>query len=119
MPAELDPNDHHPSVLHLLRPGEEIQHATSAGRALLAVTTHRIAIVEDGHTIMDIALDDIRRIQFDIEKTRPATLVIVPDRLADAPQVLMVMPDEYPAVVAALVTVGLALASQADDEGAA
>ena len=53
----------------------------------------------------------VRRVQFDIEKARPATLVIVPERPDDPPQVLAVPADHYEAVAAALVTIGIRLAS--------
>jgi hypothetical protein len=74
--------------------------------------------VVDSRTALDISIEDVRRIQFDIEKSRPATLVIVPEHRADMPQVLAVRPEEYPAVAAALVAIGQTLAST-DDEGVA
>jgi hypothetical protein len=109
MTAERNPVDE-PTIRRLLEPGEAIQHATTAGDALLAVTSNRIAIVEGGRAALDLAIEGIRRIQFDIEKTRPATLVIVPETPDHPPQVLPVRPEEYRAVADALVTIGLRLA---------
>jgi hypothetical protein len=100
----------------LLGPGEEVQHATTAGGALLAVTSRRIAIVDGERTALDVAIDGLRRIQFDIERTRPASLVLVPDKAEHPPQVLSVQPQEYKAVADALVTVGLRLAEVRNGE---
>jgi hypothetical protein len=80
------------------------------GDALLAVTSRRIAIIEGKRTALDLPIDGVRRVQFDIEKTRPATLVIVPEDARYAPQVLPVRPEEYKAVADALVTIGRRLA---------
>jgi hypothetical protein len=110
-----DPLQGHPVLLKLLEPGEEIEHAATAGEAVLAVTTKRIAVVDQQRAALDIAIDGLRRIQFDIEKTRPATLVLVPESPHDNPQVLAVRPEEYEAVAAALVTVGHRLAERGPD----
>jgi len=103
--AEGDPRSQ-PAIARLLEPGEEVAHAATAGEALLAVTSRRIAIVEGDRTALDVAVESLRRIQFDIEKARPATLVIVPEESSSAPQVLTVRPEEYQAVADALVTIG-------------
>jgi len=119
MASGVDPLQGHPLLQKLLEPGEEVKHATTAGEAVLAVTTRRIAVVDEQRAALDIAIDGLRRIQFDIERTRPATLVLVPESPHDPPQVLAVRPEEYEAVAAALVTVGLRLAerTQADPVG--
>jgi len=106
---------HHPAVQNLLAPGEEVQHATTAGEAVIAVTTHRLAVIQEDRTALDVDIDSLRRIQFDIEKARPATLVIVPEHPNQPPQVLAVGPDEYEGVAVALVTIGQRLARA--DEG--
>ena len=103
----------HPAVQKLLGPGEEVQHVASAGEAVIAVTSHRLAVIQEDRTALDVGIDNVRRIQFDIEKTRPATLVIVPEHPNQAPQVLAVRPEEYQEVAAALVTIGLRLAESA------
>jgi len=51
----------------------------------------------------------LRRIQFDIERDRPATLVVVPESPEVEPQVLAIPAEEYPAVADALVQIGLRL----------
>ncbi len=108
---------HHPAVQELLGPGEEVQHVASAGEAVIAVTSHRLAVIQEDRTALDVGIDNLRRIQFDIEKTRPATLVIVPEHPNQPPQVLAVKPEEYEEVAAALVTIGQRLAGW--DQGTA
>jgi hypothetical protein len=51
---------------------------------------------------MAVPYEGLRRIQFDIERDRNATLVPVPDRPTDVPQVLAIPPDQYPDVCEAL-----------------
>jgi hypothetical protein len=110
MTAARNPLHEEPAILRLLEPDEEVRHATTVGDALLAVTSHRIAIVDGERTALDLAIEGLRRIQFDIEKARPASLVLVPEKAEHTPQVLSVRPDEYRAVADALVTIGLRLA---------
>jgi hypothetical protein len=114
-PEPIDP----PSLHQLVRPGEEIAHAIRAGDALLVVTTHGLTVIDGGRTALDVPFAAVRRLQFDIERSRPATLVVVPDHPADQPQVLPIGQDQYAAIAEALVTIGLAIASPADDGGAA
>ena len=59
----------HNAVLRLLEPGEELHQSAAIGDAVLAVTSHRIAIVVQDRTAMDIVIDGLRRIQLDIEKS--------------------------------------------------
>jgi hypothetical protein len=107
---ELDLQRSHPAVLRLLEPGEEVHHAAPIGDSLLAVTSRRIAVVGEDRAALDVAIDGLRRIQFDIEKNRPATLVLVPEHAENDPQVLTVQPAEYESVAAALVAIGQRLA---------
>jgi hypothetical protein len=60
--------------------------------------------------MLDVAIDNVRRIQFDIERGRPATLVVVPEHPADEPQVLAVPPEQYRAVADVLIVLGERLA---------
>ena len=63
---------------------------------------------------LDVLIEEVRRIQFDIERERPATLVIVPDSPSDEPMVIMVQPDEYENVAHALAVLGVKMADQKD-----
>jgi hypothetical protein len=55
----------------------------------------------------------VRRIQFDIERTRPATLVIVPEHPAQEPQVLAIPNTELSQAAAALSFIGERIADPA------
>src|SRR6187200_410608 len=103
----------HPAYPHLeriLRPDERLHIQADAGDAILAVTDRRIALADEHRLMLDTPFDDLRRIQFDIERDRPATLVIVPESPRNPPQVLAVPPDRYDAVAEALAYIGRRLA---------
>jgi hypothetical protein len=100
-------SDYDGSASHpLIEPDEALlEQATTRGVVLLA-TDRRVAVVQGERTALDLPYHRLRRIQFDIERSRPATLVIVPDSPADEPQVISVHPDEYREVANVLVAVG-------------
>lgn len=94
----------------LLEPGEIVEVQARAGGATVAVTNRRLAVIEAERVALAVEIEHIRRVQFDIEKSRPATLVIVPERPADPPQVLAVPPADYGPIATALVSIGQRLA---------
>jgi hypothetical protein len=100
----------HP-VLQSLDRDEEIHVQAAAGDNLVIVTNRRLAIASQDRLALDVDIENLRRVQFDIERDRPATLVIVPQRPQDEPQVLAVQPSEYEGVAQALVTIGQRLAA--------
>ena len=95
----------HPA-LRILEPDEVIRVQATAGDNLVLVTDRRMAVASADRVMLDVPIANLRRIQFDIERDRPATLVIVPVSPHDEPQMLVVRPAEYEAVGQALVTVG-------------
>jgi hypothetical protein len=95
----------HP-LLRILAPGEEVRVEATAGENLVVVTDRRMAVATADRVLLDVPIENLRRIQFDIERERPATLVIVPESRHDEPQVLTVRAADYDAVAEALVTVG-------------
>jgi hypothetical protein len=99
-----DPKDE--PILRILQPDEELQAIANAAEARLLVTNRRFAVAVDDRITLDIAIDQLRRIQFDIEKSRPATLVLVPERPSDPPQVLSVPKEHYHEVADALAVIG-------------
>lgn len=102
--------DGHP-VLRSLHPDEEIHVEVPAGDNVVIVTNRRLAIGSAGRLALDVSIDNLRRIQFDIERGRLATLVVVPQTPSDEPQVLAVGPSEYEGVARALVIIGQRLAA--------
>jgi len=92
----------------LLEPGEQVYAEAQAedGVALL-VTDRRVAVaVRPDRFQLDVPFDALRRIQFDIERQRPATLVIVPEHPRDQPVVLAIPPRQYGSVARALAVMG-------------
>jgi hypothetical protein len=77
-------------ILHLLQPGERVALGVAATNEELRVTDRRLLVTSAGHVRLDIAYDGLRRIEFDIESGRPATLAIVPHLPSDEPQVLAI-----------------------------
>ena len=102
-------DDADPILSQVLHPGERITHRTRATEAVLAMTTQRLVVAASSRVALAIPFEGVRRIQFDIERNRPATLVIVPELSHDEPQVLAIPPDQYRAAADALVALGLAL----------
>jgi hypothetical protein len=102
----------HP-VRRVLDPDEAIHVEAPVGDHVVVVTDRRLAIGSLERLALDVPIDNLRRIQFDIERTRPATLVIVPEDATDEPQVLAVRPSDYQGVADALVVIGQRLAQSA------
>jgi hypothetical protein len=101
--------DDHP-ILRLIGPDETVRARARAGGAEIVVTDRRLAVGSPDRLMLDIGLDGLRRIQFDIERDRPATLVVVPEHASHEPQVLAVPPDHYSEVATALAYIGKQLA---------
>src|SRR5258706_1789289 len=102
-----------------LASGEAVQLRARVGDAAMVVTDQRLLVVSPDRHLFDVAIHEVRRIQFDIEKKQPATLVIVPEQPSNEPQVLAVPHHHYAEVAEALVLVGLRLAESPDIAGSA
>jgi hypothetical protein len=101
------------TVSGILASDERVQAEARGEGARLLVTDRRIAVFSrPDRPDMDIPFAGLRRIQFDIERDRPATLVLVPERRENHPQVLAIPPEEYSAVGEALATIGRRLADE-------
>ena len=109
MDLRSDDQDVQPA-LRLVEPGETVQAVAEADDARLLVTDRRLVVAAGDRIALDIGFHGLRRIQFDIERDRPATLVIVPIDPTDEPQVLAVPRGQYDEVTAALAVVGHRLA---------
>jgi hypothetical protein len=98
------------AAMRILDAGETVHVQASAVDAMLLVTDRRLAIAAEDRVTLDIPFDGLRRIQFDIERGRPATLVVVPHHPSHEPQVLAIPPDRYDEVTRALAVIGNRLA---------
>lgn len=99
-----------PHLAAALEAEETIHVRTKATNADLALSTRRVFVVNDKRILLSVPIDSIRRVQFDIERDRPATLVIVPESAQDEPQVLAIPPESYETAGKALALIGLKLA---------
>ena len=97
------------SSLQAIAPQDILAQASADGH-LLVVTSQLLRVTEGDRARLEVPIENVRRIQFDIEKERPATLVIVPDSPAHDAQVISVPPDEYVQVSHALAILGLQMA---------
>jgi hypothetical protein len=70
------------------------------------VTDRRLIVLDNQRTLLDIGFLQLRRVQFDIERGRDATLVIVPEHVSDEPQVLTVPVAKLRDVAVALALLG-------------
>ncbi len=110
---ELDPS----LPRRLLDPSEQVHIEARANDALVLVTDRRLAVASRADRFdLDIPFHGLRRVQFDIERTRPAVLVIVPEHPADRPQVLSIPPDQYEVVGQALAAIGRRLYGPTGDD---
>lgn len=99
-----------PRLQAILEVGESVQLRVAAREATIAVTDRRLALLAEHGVTLDIPFARLRRVQFDIERDRPATMGIVPDHPSDAPQVLAIPPEEYDAATQVLAVIGRRLA---------
>ncbi len=99
-----------PAIQALLEPGERLAHSAQAVDAVVALTDRRLAVIEAERVSLVVDIEHVRRVQFDIEKERPATLSIVPEHPLDPPQSLGIAPEHYDEVAVLLVVLGKRLA---------
>ena len=96
-----------PPALIALKRGERVQEHAKALDASIVVTDRRLVVASEARLMLDVPFDRLRRIQFDIERARPAALVVDPEWPSDPPQVLSVTPDQYEAMAKVLTYVGV------------
>jgi hypothetical protein len=75
---------------HILQPGEVVESHAVANDAVIAVTSERLVVAQGGDQVLDIPFNELRRVQFDIERGRDATLVIVPEHISNWPRIVSV-----------------------------
>jgi hypothetical protein len=100
-----------PQLLAALEADEELRARARARDAALAVTDRRVLVAVNERLALNVPFEGLRRIQFDIERSRPATMVIVPEQRHDEPQVLAIDPDDYDSAAQALALIGRRLAA--------
>jgi len=95
----------HPALRNL-EPDETVRALAIATDASVLVTDRRVAVAAGDRIALDITYDRLRRVQFDLERGRPATLVLVPEHPADEPQVLAIPVEAYRDAAMAIAVIG-------------
>ena len=85
---------------------ETVQAVVDGVDGRVVVTDHRLAVANARRIALNVELRTIRRIEFDIERERPATMVIVPDDPRHQAQVVTVPSEQYDAAASAIAYVG-------------
>lgn len=79
-----------PEIMSLLQPQEHVLAHVRSTEGRLAVTDRRILVIDGGRLALNVGVERVRRIEFDVDKGRPATMVIVPEDAEHGPQVLSI-----------------------------
>ena len=106
MPDASEPQLRSFPLPHILQPGEVLETQASAQDAVVAVTSQRLIVTEAERLVLDVPFSELRRVQFDIERGRPATLVIVPEHIANEPRVVAVPISSLREAALALAAIG-------------
>jgi hypothetical protein len=106
-----------PELAPLLQPGELVQHRAEALEAIMAVTDRRILVKSDRRVALDLPFEALRRIQFDVERRRPASLVIVPEETRYEAQVLSVPAEGLQEAATAIAAIGQRLSDESPSGG--
>ena len=91
---------------------QDIRAQSSADGHVVVLTNDLLRVGSGDDVQLDVPIGDIRRIQFDMERDRPATLVIVPDAAWRESQVIMVEPENYEGVAHVIAVLGLMMAER-------
>jgi hypothetical protein len=94
-----------PSLLAALAPGEAIRFRARATDGMIALSDRRLLVAASERLALSLPYSELRRIQFDIERGRPAALAFVPDLPHHEPVMLSIPPEEYRAVGEALIAI--------------
>jgi hypothetical protein len=87
----------------------------AVGARFTFTSTHLIVVLPESDVVLlNMPIADLRRIQFDIERDRAATLVIVSRDAHHLPQVLAVPPGQYEAAGVALARMGRLIYNERD-----
>lgn len=108
-----------PALLHILEPDEELNMSVRATTAMLVVTDRRVVVTEQSRILLDCPFTEVRRVQLDVEREQPASLVIVPETVKHEAQVLRVPGDDLELAGRAVALIGLRLGTTPLDQSSA
>ena len=86
--------------------GEQMRAHAEATDASLLVTDFRVLVARNSLLAVALPFSGLRRVEFDIGRGRPGTLILVPFFPGDEPLALSVPADQYDAVGRVLAIIG-------------
>jgi hypothetical protein len=104
------------SYLHAALDGDEIRVRGHATNGAFAVTDRRLLVSGDRGLLLNVPFGTIRRVQFDLELGRPASIAFVSNDPRDEPVLLNVPPEQYAAVSELLLAIGRQLSALSRDQ---
>jgi hypothetical protein len=87
---------------HVLQPGERLRAQARGVDAHIAATDRRLVVVANENVALDVPYSELRRVQFDLERSRPATFVVVPSSQMYEARIVDIPWNEIPNVAAVL-----------------
>jgi hypothetical protein len=90
-------------------PDERVRVVVETDDGVLALTDRRVVGRDALQAMLDVPVTAVRRIQLDVEKHRPATVVVVPDDATKVVMALSVPADQLASVSELVVRVGAEL----------
>lgn len=85
---------------------EVVRGVVDAIGGRLVLTDRRVVVSEHGVITLDVPIDNLRLVEFDLESQRPARVIIVPARPTDPPRELAIEPQQYDEVASLLAELG-------------
>jgi len=104
----------HPDLLASLKADEIVRATALTTVGIVAVTDQRLLVSSGQRVALSVRFEQLRRIEFDVDKDGPATLVIVPEQPRHEPQVLTIPGDQVAAAADLLVLVAGRLGRRTD-----
>jgi hypothetical protein len=93
-------------ILRRLGPKEVVRGLVEGIEGRLVLTNRRVFITEQGRITLDVPIEGLRLVEFDLENQRPATVIIVPEHPSDPPRQLAIEPQQYDEVASVLAQLG-------------
>lgn len=93
-------------VMRLLGRDEVVRGVLNGIGGRLVITDRRVVITENGVITLDVSIDNLRLVEFDLESQRPATVIIVPEHPRDPPRQLAIEPHQFDEVASVLAQLG-------------
>ncbi len=94
------------AVLPRLSPNEVVRGVVEGIGGRLVLTDRRVVVTENGVVTLDVPIDSIRFVEFDLESDHPARVIIVPEHPSDPPRELDIEPQQYDKVASLLAQLG-------------